>query len=323
MPDRMKARGKMGRRARLKRERTASNEAVRHHFVTARYIGLFATPRGRDGKIYVQDQRRRKEWLSKPDKVAWAEDFYRVDGDQPLMVERGLAAAEKSMVKAIEEVERTLPSQPSLEQADGVVSFVALQHVRGPEVRREFERFIGDTLRLMLEVSTGTPERYSTIVERLKTEGEIEGDAPTFEKMREFALAPKTRFSLNKGFVVPTILKQQEGVFRVIANMALTFYSVPEGAEELITGTRPVHLLPDPKVPPLLRGGLAGARAIIMPLTPRCLFIARPMEHRIRVLRAGPALVRMVNDAIEQQSEQTFSRTPRMVHSSSASGAQN
>jgi YjeF-related protein N-terminus len=81
--------------------------------------------------------------------------------------------------------------------------------------------------------------------------------------------------------------------------------------EDLITGTRPVLPLPDPKLPPLLRGGLATALAIAMPLTPRFLFMARPRDHRIRVARAGSALVRMVNRAIEQQSEQTFSRAPR------------
>ena len=302
----------MGQRAKLKRDRKAqaSSEPFRHHFVTARYIGLFATPRGREGRIYVQDHRRSKEWPSKPEKVAWAEDFYRIDGETPLIVEKGLAEAEKPMVDAIEAIERALPSPPTLEQADGVASFVALQHVRGPEVRHEVERFIGDTLRLMLDMSTGTPERYATVVERLKAEGKV-GDAPPYEKMREFALDPKTFFSLNPGFVVPMILKQQEGVFRVIAEMEMTFYLVPEDAEELITGTQPVFLLPDPAVPPLLRGGLLSALAIAMPLTPRCLFIARPRDHRIRVAHAGPTLVRAINQAIERQSEQTFSRAPR------------
>jgi Protein of unknown function (DUF4238) len=301
----------MGERARLKRERQVPNEPIRHHYVTARYIGLFATPRGRDGRIYVQDHRRRKEWSSKPEKVAVVEDFYRIDGDVPLIIEQGLAEAEKPMVDSIEAVERGLPSPPSLELADGVVSFVALQHVRGPEVRHEVERFIGDTLRMMLEVTMSTPERYATVIERLRAEGKIMGEAPSHEKMRDFARDPETRFSLNKGFVVPTILRQQDGIFRVIADMVLTFYWVPEGVEELITGTRPVYLLPDPKVPPMLRGGLATALAIITPLTPRCLFIARPGEHRIRVAQAGSVLVRMVNEAIERQSEQTFSRTPR------------
>jgi hypothetical protein len=107
------------------------------------------------------------------------------------------------------------------------------------------------------------------------------------------------------------ILRQQDGIFRLIADMALTFYTVPEGVEELITGTRPVYLLPDPKVPPMFRGGLATALAVITPLTPRCLFIARPGEHRVRTAQAGSALVRLVNAAIERQSEQTFSRESR------------
>jgi len=73
----------MGKKARVKRERKARKpkESFRHHFVTARYIGLFATPRGRDGRIYVRDHQRGKEWISKPEKVAWAEDFYRVEGE--------------------------------------------------------------------------------------------------------------------------------------------------------------------------------------------------------------------------------------------------
>lgn len=301
----------MGKRAKLKRERNARapKAAFRHHFVTARYIGLFATPRGRVGKIYVRDHRRSKDWISKPERVAWAEDFYRVDGDAPLIVEHGLAEAEKPMVDAIEAIEKALPLQPTPEQADAVVSFVALQHVRGPEVRHE--RFIGDTLRLKLEMSIATPERYARLVERPRAEGKIGDAPPPYEKMRELALDSETRFSLNPGFVVPMILQQQDPVFRVIARMELSFYVVPEGTEDLITGTRPVLLLPDPKLPPLLRGGLATALAIAMPLTPRFLFIARPRDHRIRVARAGSALVRMVNRAIEQQSEQTFSRAPR------------
>src|SRR5512140_2212506 len=144
----------MGRRAKLKQECKASKETFRHHYVTARYIGLFATPRGRAGRICVQDHRRSKEWISTPEKVAWVEDLYRVGGGEPLIVEQGLAEAEKPMVDAIEAIENALPTPPTPARADAVVSFAALQFVRGPEVRREVERFIGDTLRLLLEVST-------------------------------------------------------------------------------------------------------------------------------------------------------------------------
>src|SRR6202048_5421318 len=65
------------------------------------------------------------------------------------------------MIDAIRNVAQGVKA-PSLQQAEAIVSFVALQHVRGPHVIEELNRFAVDASRLRLEMIARSPVAYAT-----------------------------------------------------------------------------------------------------------------------------------------------------------------
>lgn len=290
-------------------KRARQPDSRRHHFVPAGYIGFFAEPQGRDGRIHVWDVVRAKGWLSTPDKVAWETDFYRLDpGDPPHAVEDTLADAEGRIIAAIREISASPLAIPTEAQTGAVVSLVALQHVRGPELRTEFVGFFERLARLSLEVSTSKPATYEAQVRRLLAADPTKRreDFPTCEEARTAFKDENLQFGLNNGFTVSALLRMQRTVFELISRMELTFLWATEG-EELVTSNRPVVLVPRAG-PPLIGPGIATAEAITMPLTPTVLFMARPLEHAVVARRAPPGFVDKVNRWVTRQAEQVYSR---------------
>ncbi|NOJ79837.1 DUF4238 domain-containing protein [Myxococcus xanthus] len=285
-------------------------DSRRHHYVPAGYIGFFAEPRGRNGKLWVWDKTQGRSWLSKPDKVAWVEDLYRLDpGTPPHAVEEALAEAEGKIIAAIREVDSNPRKAPTVPQADAIVSFVALQLVRGPELRQSFEEFAGSLARMTLDVIMSRRERFEASVARMLAQDSTmrrEG-LPSYEEVRETLRSEDLQLTLNNGFLTTALLKPQNAVFGALAGMHLGFYRVPD-EEELVTSSRPVVLAPHPEQPPWMGTGVATAKAVMMPLTPKLLFMARPRQHAIIAAPAVPGLASFANYLLSQQSAQTYSR---------------
>jgi hypothetical protein len=298
-------------RARKKAKARAANEPGRHHYVPAGYIGLFADPPGRQGAINVWDNRRWKSWKSKPEHVAHLEDFYRIEGDEPLVVEKVLREVEGSAIRVIKALDREerKPTQPEVE---ALLDFVALQIIRGPGLRAEFERFVTDALRLTLEMRTRSEAAWETSMRDLEAADPSfkQEDAPSREDVLEMVRGDEIQINVNRGWLVTGTLGVHETVHRILRARHLWFLRV-EGPEDLLTGSSPVVLTPHPDHPQGLVGVAPGTAAVIsMPLTPRLLFEARDYEHEPgrTFFTAPPAMVNALNLYLAGQSEQVYSR---------------
>ena len=292
--------------------RMSQSDSRRHHYVPAGYIGFFAQPRGRNGRLYVWDNQRRKSWIATPNKVAWVEDLYRLKpGDPPHAAEEGLADVEKILIRAIAEIDAKPRSPPTLEQVSAITTFVALQFVRGPGLLEEFDRVSSKVLDNLLKVVTATPERYEAEIRRImadKPEVKRE-ELPTYEKFRASLKAGGLAFNLDHSFLVTSVLRTQEAVFNVLADMRPVFHWIEEG-EELVTANHPILLIPPRGLPPTIPVGVATALAVMMPLTPNVLFTALP-EGNPNEITASPApadLATRVNRLLAYQSQQVYSR---------------
>jgi hypothetical protein len=260
--------------------------------------------------IHVYDRELNKSRKDKPERVAYEVDLYRLDpGDPPHAMEEALATAEGAMIKALQQLEQD-QSAPTIPQAEAVVSFVALQYVRNPDVLQEFNRFSVDATKLKLEMIARNPQLYEARCRRLLERDPAlkREDLPTAEDILESLRGGEFEIRMNNGFVVASVLKTQDTVFRAIADMELRFYRVGPG-QELVTGDRPVVLVSTAEAPAWGGLGVATAEAIVMPLGPKLLFMARPdLPFKIKQLAAHPSLVTEVNRWVSHQSRWTFSR---------------
>ena len=185
------------------------NEPKKHHFVPAGYIGFFADPPGRDGRIQVWDNVQRRSWPSKPSNVAHEVDYYRIEGDDPLAVEKMLAKIEGAAIAAIRVIDSKART-PTEEEIGEIVSFVAMQLVRGPELRNEVSRSTTDLGRLLMEVATHSDAAWESTLQR------FEGEDPTFRRDREgmptreqmaaFARSDATTLNINRGYLIATTI---------------------------------------------------------------------------------------------------------------------
>jgi Protein of unknown function (DUF4238) len=289
------------------------NEPKNHHFVAAGYIGFFADPPGRDGRIHVWDNLRWKSWRSKPNNVASEVDYYRIEGDDPLAVEQLLGHVEGAAIKAI----RALDSEyrlPTDEELSAILSFVAVQSVRGPVLRNELSRVISDVTRMTAEIVTSRDEIWESTLKKMEENDPSfsrEGK-PTREAVTSLAKNKDTTFNVNRGFLVATTIGSQETAFKLIAARQIVLMRF-SGEEELVTGSNPVVLQPDNEHPPWAGLSVGTAAKIIMPLTPRLLFVAgdyyeRKMGPPVAMGPAPKELAPQVNISVGAFSEQVYSR---------------
>lgn len=250
--------------------------------------------------------------MSTPNKVAWAEDLYQLKpGDPPHAVENALAEVEGEMIGAIREIDANPLRPPTMRQTDVVISFIALQFVRDPATLAEFDRFTSDALGIKAELAT-TPERYKAEVRRMIADNPTlkPEHIPTYERFRQMLREGRLLPHLDSSYLVTTVLRSRDAVFKVLAGMQLTIQWVVEG-EELVTASRPVVLIPARALPPFMPVGMATAEAVLMPLTPKLLFMALHREDPISpiALQASPGLVTKTNRLLAHQSKQVYSRT--------------
>jgi len=302
----------VGQRAQAKKFRRRRRDSRRHHYVPAAYLGLFGTPPGgRRAKIHVYDREQGTSRLDVPENVAYEIDLYRLDApDPPHMVEDALAPTEGSMIDAIRNVAGEDGRTPTVQQAEAIVSFVALQHVRGPHVIEELNRFAVDASRLKLEMIARRPLAYETRKKRLlaKDPSLKEEDLPSREEILDSLRDDSLVMRMNNSFLVTTALDGQKEVFNALTKMELRFCWAPEGMQ-FVTGDRPVVLVPrSGQFMPL---GIATAQAVVMPLAPKLLFMALPHQpYRVVESVAPVDLVVDANRRVSEQSRWTISASP-------------
>jgi Protein of unknown function (DUF4238) len=212
----------MGTRKHRQRHRNGP-DSRKHHFVPAGYIGFFAEPRGRTAKLQVYDKELAKSWVTTLEHVAYETDLYRLDpGQPPHAIEEALAKAEGPMIGAIREVEANRLSVPTENQVNAIVSFVALQFVRGQDVRDTIEDATTQVAPLSLEIVTSKPEIYEAEMKKfLAARPDIKPESiPSLEDARKSWLNLDISLG-SSGFVVQTMMRSQETAFGLLAGMQL------------------------------------------------------------------------------------------------------
>src|SRR5712671_5743609 len=108
-----------------------------HHYVPQFWLARFTESGDKEGRLWVTDFKRHKQWSSTPANTGHRRDFYRISDDfrvDPVIVEKFYSRIEDliaPVLKTLDE-ERCGPIKPELE---ALCVFMALQWARVPAFR--------------------------------------------------------------------------------------------------------------------------------------------------------------------------------------------
>ena len=113
-----------------------AGEPRKHHFVPICWLTGFTETGEKDGRLWVTDFSRKKQWPSTPENAGHIRDFYRLSdlAPDPIVVEKFFGLLEDQVAPVLKNIdrERRLPDDGEL---DALLRFMAYQWVRVPRFR--------------------------------------------------------------------------------------------------------------------------------------------------------------------------------------------
>src|SRR4051794_2465165 len=104
------------------------SEARAHHFVPQCWLSGFMENADKNGRLWVTDLKKRKQWSSSPANVGHRRDFYRVSEPSldPTVVETALSKMESAIAPVLRDLDRER-RRPTIDELEDLLAFMAIQ----------------------------------------------------------------------------------------------------------------------------------------------------------------------------------------------------
>jgi Protein of unknown function (DUF4238) len=255
---------------------TPGKEPRRHHIVPRFYLRRFADEKERLVAVDLANPTKRKP-VSVND-AAVEKDFYTViddTGSPSVAVERLLAHIEGWASPAIERASFGVLFPPQPNDRAALSLLIALQLVRGRDIRRQMEAMCDSTMKLMLE-GIDTDERAAAYLRgqgvESPDEAQIRAVRDLAENLDNIEILPDANEHIRTMLLVAT-----DHMWPIILNMRWVVGRFPEPA--LLTSDSPVSYYVRPEDRDPLRGvGLATADEVWYPLDPQHVLMLTPAD---------------------------------------------
>lgn len=169
-------------------------------------------------------------------------DFYRIDGPDPLAVENGLERVETLAAPIIRSMEEN-QDLPSGANYDILMNLLASLAARAPRRRRALADLCHRVAEAIVELHTGTPERFERVKERLRAKGEPVPDR-SFESMRRVVKERSLRYEMNRGWLVASMWREAELLVDLLADRKWTLVIAGRDAARFVCSDHPISLEP-------------------------------------------------------------------------------
>ena len=183
-----------------------------HHFTPQCWLAGFTDTGRKDGRLFVTDLNRRKQWPTAPPNAGHRRDFYRVTEPKldPVWFERTFSEIEDIAAPVFRDL-YDRPKEPGVEAMDVLMYFAAIQYIRVPAFRPVLLKVADSIDRSMIAGALKTPETWA---QALKKAG-IPADAPgaSYDGMLalerdvvstgQYPISAENDFFLVKGFELP------------------------------------------------------------------------------------------------------------------------
>ncbi|HEY8390842.1 MAG TPA: DUF4238 domain-containing protein [Clostridia bacterium] len=212
----------------------------KHHYIPRFYLAGFTLSGSKDDFIWVLDQKNGKQWRAKAHNVAYQNDFYTLDipETEPESIEKEFSFLEGQAASVIKTIINT-KSIPTGESYNVLMNFIALTIARVPSTRKTLEEPFMKISEKILKIALASPERYHTLMERLKKKGYDISDAP-YDSMLDFLRKKEYELEFNNTFHIQNLLIVMDSVLPYLVNRNWVLVEATEAY--FICSDRPVTL---------------------------------------------------------------------------------
>ena len=289
------------------------NEARIHHYIPQGYLRGFGW-KGKKAWFTNAAALQAKNWFTPNVKNVGAEkDFLRIDleGHAPDALEKAMAGFDDMGAVAI----RNISNSEKFEGDDRimVLNLIALFAVRSPQMREHWRRFQERVMKMMMDQTLATKERWESQMRRMKAAG-IEGtDEVTYEQLKDFHDRGEYDITMNREWFIRLEVQTFEKVLRTMVDRSWRLFVADERNGPFITSDRPVVSTwkhPE-KIPVMMRQspgyGMTDTE-VYFPLTQRLALVGTFEDAEGGTLKAPIEMIAMGNlRMIEYAFEQVYS----------------
>jgi hypothetical protein len=223
----------------------------RHHFVPAFYLAQFTSALSQEADLWVFDLEQNRSWKSTPRGAGHQRDFNRLDvpGLDPLAVEKDIFGTVESLAAPVikgwcSRANGTLSlARPAfattIDEISAVISFIAAQTIRVPQVRERIDRFNVQLARMVLDLTIESDASFA----KAQEDNEHLRDS-TREDVRELLRDPEFNISLDNAGYMQSLLPAMNDICELLALRSWRIVCAPSGGPDFICCDDPVVLLP-------------------------------------------------------------------------------
>lgn len=221
-----------------------ATEARNQHWVPQCYLRGFARSPSKKAQLYVIDKAARRSFIACPRNVASARDFNRIISPEvpPDYMESRYADFEGQAAGALQRL-RERRQFGDEDDFDLILNLIALLSVRNPRMRENSRSFQEKVIKLMMQESVATKERYDASLGRFAKSGASSpDDAPSYESMRDFIQGDHYSINVPTTRHVENELHQLDGLLPHLAAREWQLLRAAPDSGGYITSDHPVTL---------------------------------------------------------------------------------
>ena len=274
----------------------------RHHYVPRCWLAGFTETGDKNGKLWVTDLRRRKQWPTGPGDAGFIKDFYRLSDEQidPASAEKALSQIETEIAPILRRIDQEL-REPGVEEFEALLYFIAIQWARVPA----FRPFILNVLDTMSYERIGKALKSSTSWKRELEKAGMSPDAPgaEYERMKQLHASKAYTLTAPTDWYVQQAVNAAESILPSLRKRLWGAMISPSGS--FIGSDSPVIL----EGPRGQRVGFENADIVTWALSRHVLLYAT--VERIRPKRVNRKYIAHMNTlSLPHAEEQVFSHEP-------------
>ena len=187
------------------------SEPRRHHYVPRCWLANFTDTGEKEGKLWVTDLSRHKQWESTPDKAGHIRDFYRLSDPvpDPVVVEKFFSILEDQvgpLLKSIDAERR----RPDTDELDGLLQFMAYQWVRVPRFRPFALQILEQITREKLAEQLRSRDTWQASLKEAAIDPDIPG--AEYEGMKRFFESGEWNITVETDWYIHRAFKDADGI---------------------------------------------------------------------------------------------------------------
>ena len=165
----------------------------------------------KDGRLWVTDLSRQKQWPSTPDNAGHIRDFYRLSDPvpDPVIVEKFFSVLEDQVAPLLKSINKER-RRPDIDELDALLHFMAYQWVRVPRFRPFALQILDRIVRERLAKELQSRETWLTALKEAGLDPEAPG--AEYEGMKRFFESGEWNITAETDWYMQRAFKDAEGV---------------------------------------------------------------------------------------------------------------